>query len=52
MKNGRAEFTPLGQVYWMPLQVKANCDLHSAAKGIEKNVLVVFSQWPYETVTG
>lgn len=33
-------FHPRGswfQVYWMPLQAKANWGLHSAAKGIEKN---------------
>jgi len=29
------------QVYWTPLQVKANCGLHSAAKGMEKNALVM-----------
>ncbi|GAB0207922.1 mitochondrial enolase superfamily member 1 [Grus japonensis] len=35
-------FYPWGsqfQVYWTPLQVKANCGLHSAAKGNEKNTL-------------
>jgi len=37
-------FHPWGsqfQVYWMPLQVKANCGLHSAARGIEKNALAM-----------
>lgn len=29
------------QVHLTPLQVKANCDLHSAAKGIEKNALAI-----------
>lgn len=41
MENSRAGFPSLGQVYWTFLQVKANCDLHSAAKGIEKNILVI-----------
>lgn len=27
-------------MYWTPLQVKANCFVHSASKGIEKNALV------------
>jgi len=37
-------FHPWGnqfQVYWIPLQLKANCGLHSAAKGKEKNTLAV-----------
>ena len=29
------------QVYWIPLRVKANCGLHCAARGIEKNALAV-----------
>jgi len=37
-------FHPWGSlflVYWMLLQVKANCGLHSAAKGMEKNALAM-----------
>jgi len=44
MANGRAAFPPWGswfQVYWTPLQVRANCGLYSAAKGIEKNTLSI-----------
>lgn len=29
------------QVYWLPLQVKPNCSLHSAAKRVEKNALAI-----------
>ena len=37
-------FHPRGnrfQVCWTPLQMKTNCDLHSAAKRIEKNALTM-----------
>lgn len=45
MADDRAVFPPLEhtprqlQVHWTPIQMKANCVLHSAAKRIEKNVL-------------
>jgi len=37
-------FHPWGnrfQLYWIPLQVKANCGLYSTAKGIEKKALAM-----------
>ena len=44
MANGGTVFPPLGQsipgVLDAP-QVKANCGLHSAAKGMEKNALAM-----------
>ena len=44
MANGGTVFPPWGsgfEVGWMPFQVKANCGLHSAAKGMEKNALAM-----------
>ncbi|GAB0204952.1 hypothetical protein GRJ2_002960800 [Grus japonensis] len=44
LADGGAYFHPWGsrfQGYWTPLQVKANCGLHSAAKGIEKKAFAV-----------
>lgn len=44
MANSEVVFPCWGsqfQVYWMLLQVKTNCGLHSAAKGMEKTVLAM-----------
>ena len=44
MANGRTVFPPLGQLIPGVLdtpEVKANCGLHSALKGMDKNALVI-----------